>query len=120
MDFFRQAKSVRLISHKDRYLIAEEDRETIYQDTEPISQSSEKSTKNAVWLVEFVEGKDFIRLKSCFDTYLTASSIPLLPGVGEKGSSNIANLLRSCNRMGTLEGWNASEAEIILGQLFAP
>ncbi|KAL0462167.1 UNVERIFIED_CONTAM: hypothetical protein Slati_0104300 [Sesamum latifolium] len=84
MDLFRQAKSVRLISHKDRYLIAEEDGETIYQDTEPISQSSEKSAKNAVWIVEFVEGKDFIRLKSCFDTYLTASSTPLLPGVTGK------------------------------------
>lgn len=77
MDLFLRAKSIRLISHKDKYLVAEEDRVTI-------SQGSDGSAKNALWIVEFVEGKDCIRLKSCFGTYLTASSTPFLPGVTGK------------------------------------
>ncbi|KAI3462451.1 hypothetical protein Pfo_019114 [Paulownia fortunei] len=84
MELFRNAKSVRLISHKDKYLVAEDDEETISQDHESISQEHKRSAKKAVWTVEFVEGKDFIRLKSCFGTYLTASSVPFLPGVTGK------------------------------------
>lgn len=77
MDLFLKAKSIRLITHKDKYLVAEEDRVTI-------SQGREKSAKNAIWEVELVEGKDCIRLKSCFGTYLTASSTPFIPGVTGK------------------------------------
>ncbi|KAL0378174.1 UNVERIFIED_CONTAM: hypothetical protein Sradi_3122900 [Sesamum radiatum] len=77
MDLFRKAKTVRLISHKDKYLVAEEDCLTV-------SQDRDGSTKNAVWTVEFVEGKNCIRLLSCYGTYLTASSIPFLPGVTGK------------------------------------
>ncbi|KAI3451644.1 hypothetical protein Pfo_008309 [Paulownia fortunei] len=77
MDLFVKAKSIRLVSHKDKYLVAEEDRVTI-------SLSRDGSAKNALWTVEFVEGKNCIRLKSCFGTYLTASSIPFLPGVTGK------------------------------------
>ncbi|KAL0449897.1 UNVERIFIED_CONTAM: hypothetical protein Slati_1546100 [Sesamum latifolium] len=77
MDLFRKAKTVRLISHKDKYLVAEEDCLTV-------SQDRDGSTKNAVWTVEFVEGKNCIRLQSCYGTYLTASSIPFLPGVTGK------------------------------------
>ncbi|KAL8044994.1 hypothetical protein ABFS82_08G083800 [Erythranthe guttata] len=78
MDLFLKAKSIRLITHKDKYLIAEEDRSTI-------SQGRDKSAPNAVWEVEFVQGgKDAIRLKSCFNTYLTASCTPFLPGVTGK------------------------------------
>ncbi|PIN11020.1 hypothetical protein CDL12_16390 [Handroanthus impetiginosus] len=78
MDIFRKAKSVRLISYKDKCLIAEEDRETVIQ------SDSERSSEKAIWTVELIEGKDFIRLKSCFGTYLTASSIPFLPRVTGK------------------------------------
>ncbi|KAK6152939.1 hypothetical protein DH2020_012578 [Rehmannia glutinosa] len=77
MEFFLKAKSVKLISHKDKYLVAHDDHETICQE-------ERFSATNAVWTVEFVEGKDFIRLKSCFGTYLTASSQPFLPGVTGK------------------------------------
>ncbi|PIN20646.1 hypothetical protein CDL12_06664 [Handroanthus impetiginosus] len=77
MDIFLKAKTIRLISHKDKYLKAEEDRVTI-------SLSRDGSAKNTIWIVEFVEGKDCIQLKSCFGTYLTASSLPFLPGVTGK------------------------------------
>ncbi|GFP92826.1 hypothetical protein PHJA_001426900 [Phtheirospermum japonicum] len=77
MDLFLKAKTIRLISHKDKYLTAEEDRLTI-------GQSRDGSYKNAIWSVEFVEEKNCIRLESCYGTYLTASSIPFLPGVTAK------------------------------------
>ncbi|KAL3844802.1 hypothetical protein ACJIZ3_002205 [Penstemon smallii] len=77
MDLFLKAKSVRLRSYDDKYLVADEDRETI-------SQDRNGPAKNTLWTVEFVEGEDYIRLKSCFGTYLTASNIPFLPGVTGK------------------------------------
>ncbi|KAK6125546.1 hypothetical protein DH2020_040709 [Rehmannia glutinosa] len=77
MDLFLKAQSIRLVSHEDKYLVAEEDRLTI-------TLGRDRSAKNAIWTVEFVEGKECIRLKSCFGTYLTASSIPFLPGVTAK------------------------------------
>ncbi|KAG8383921.1 hypothetical protein BUALT_Bualt04G0064300 [Buddleja alternifolia] len=64
-------------SRKDKYLVAEEDRLTI-------TQGRDGSSENAVWIVEFVEGKDCVRLKSCFGTYLTASNTPFVPGVTGK------------------------------------
>ncbi|KAL8477356.1 hypothetical protein ACS0TY_029597 [Phlomoides rotata] len=65
------------MTYKDRYLMAEDDRVTI-------THGGDRSAKNAVWVVEFVEEKESIRLRSCFGTYLTASSIPFLPGVTGK------------------------------------
>ena len=77
MDLFRNAKSLRLISYRDKYLVAEEDHEGV-------NQEEEGQKKSAIWYVELVEGKNLIRLKSCFGTYLTASSALLLPGVSAK------------------------------------
>ncbi|KAL3813130.1 hypothetical protein ACJIZ3_014398 [Penstemon smallii] len=77
MDLFVKAKSVRLRSYKDKYLIAEEDRENI-------NQTRDGSSKNAIWIVELVDQKECIRLRSCFGTYLTASNIPFIPGVSGK------------------------------------
>lgn len=77
MDIFQKASTIRLISHSDRFLIADEDNVTI-------SQGGDRSAPNAIWAVEIVEGKDSVRLKSCYGTYLTASPSPILPGVTGK------------------------------------
>ncbi|KAL6520001.1 hypothetical protein OROHE_017144 [Orobanche hederae] len=77
MDLFMRAKTIRLTSHKDKYLVAEEDRSTI-------TLGRDRSAKNAIWTIEIINRKDCIRFKSCFGTYLTASSIQFIPGVTAK------------------------------------
>ncbi|XP_057827555.2 uncharacterized protein LOC131038954 [Cryptomeria japonica] len=77
MEFFSKAKTVRLRSHHDKYLWAEEDEETVSQDRDGAS-------KNAKWRVEFVQGSPLIRLKSCYNYYLTATDIPFLLGMTGK------------------------------------
>ncbi|KAG6758952.1 hypothetical protein POTOM_035415 [Populus tomentosa] len=75
MDFFNKAKAVRLRSHHDKYLLAEDDEESVIQDRDG-------SSKTARWIVELVPGSDFIiRLKSCYGKYLTASNQPFLLGM---------------------------------------
>uniref|UniRef100_A0A5B7AT17 DUF569 domain-containing protein n=2 Tax=Davidia involucrata TaxID=16924 RepID=A0A5B7AT17_DAVIN len=74
MELFQKAKTVRLRSHHDKYLIAEDDEENVCQDRDGES-------KNAHWTVEFVNGDNFLRFKSCYGKYLTASNMPFLPGV---------------------------------------
>ncbi|KGN51868.1 uncharacterized protein LOC105434385 [Cucumis sativus] len=77
MDFFRNAKTVRLRSHHDKYLVADDDQDTVNQDRNG-------SSKTARWSVEFVSGansESFIRLKSCYGKYLTASNQPFLLGM---------------------------------------
>lgn len=77
MEFFQKAKMVRLKSYHDKYLLAEDDEETV-------SQDRHGSRKNAKWTVEIHDTGDVIRLKSCFNKYLTASNLPLLLGVTGK------------------------------------
>ncbi|KAJ6981119.1 hypothetical protein NC653_024494 [Populus alba x Populus x berolinensis] len=75
MDFFNKAKAVRLRSHHEKYLLAEDDEESVIQDRDG-------SSKTARWIVELVPGSDFIiRLKSCYGKYLTASNQPFLLGM---------------------------------------
>lgn len=75
MDLFHSAKAVRLRSHHDKYLLAEEDEESVTQDRNG-------SSKNARWAVEFVpNSSSIIRLKSCYNKYLTASNQPFLLGM---------------------------------------
>ena len=75
MDFFRHAKAVRLRSHHSKYLLAEDDEETVTQDRNG-------SSKSARWLVEYVpEYDNIVRLKSCYGKYLTASNHPFLLGM---------------------------------------
>ncbi|OMO51652.1 hypothetical protein CCACVL1_29668 [Corchorus capsularis] len=75
MDLFHNAKAVRLRSHHDKYLLAEEDEESVTQDRNG-------SSKNARWFVEFVPGhQNIIRLKSSYNKYLTASNQPFLLGM---------------------------------------
>ncbi|XP_075656703.1 uncharacterized protein LOC142626882 [Castanea sativa] len=77
MDLFRNAKAVRLRSHHDKYLVAEEDQVSVTQER----NGSSTSSKRAWWTVEFVKGtQSIIRLKSCYNKYLTASNHPFLFG----------------------------------------
>ncbi|KAK9292836.1 hypothetical protein L1049_020816 [Liquidambar formosana] len=67
MDLFQNAKAVRLRSQHNEYLRAEEDEKTV-------TRHRDGSSKNARWTVEFVpNSSNVIRLKSCFNKYLTAS-----------------------------------------------
>ncbi|RZC79970.1 hypothetical protein C5167_042545 [Papaver somniferum] len=80
MELFRSAKTVRLRSHHDKYLLAEDDQESVCQDRNG-------TCKNARWTVEFVDGigiDSVIRLKSCYGKYLTATDIPKFIGVTGK------------------------------------
>ncbi|KAL3508983.1 hypothetical protein ACH5RR_028384 [Cinchona calisaya] len=72
MELFQKAKTVRLRSYRDKYLTAADDEESVIQDRDG-------STKNSIWTVEFVEGRDLLRFISCYGKYLTASNIPLVP-----------------------------------------
>ncbi|KAI3813187.1 hypothetical protein L1987_17905 [Smallanthus sonchifolius] len=78
MDFFHGAKAVRLQSHHNKYLVADEDEETV-------RQSRNASSSKARWTVEFVDGNpNAIRLKSCHGLYLTATNVPFLLGMTGK------------------------------------
>ncbi|XP_047317088.1 uncharacterized protein LOC124920611 [Impatiens glandulifera] len=75
MEFFRKAKSVRLRSHHDKFLLADDDKVTVCQDRHG-------TCKAAKWIVELVDGCDtVIRLKSCYGRYLTAADDQFLLGV---------------------------------------
>lgn len=89
MEFFRRAKTVRLKGHHKKYLIAEEDEESV-------TQGRDGSSKAARWTVEFLEDESFIRLKSCFGKYLTASNSPFLLGMtGNKVTQSLPRRLDS-------------------------
>ncbi|KAL8150192.1 hypothetical protein V2J09_020000 [Rumex salicifolius] len=96
MDFFANAKSVRLRSHHDKYLTADDDEESVVQDRNA-------SSRNARWSVEFVSGSNnnsdrptLVRLKSRYGKYLTASDQPFLLGMaGRKVVQSLPNRLDS-------------------------
>ncbi|XVF44142.1 hypothetical protein PTKIN_Ptkin02bG0097100 [Pterospermum kingtungense] len=90
MDLFLNAKAVRLRSHHDKYLLAEEDEESVTQDRKG-------SSKNARWTVEFVPGSpNIIRLKSTYNRYLTSSNQPFLLGMtGRKVTQTLPRRLDS-------------------------
>ncbi|KAJ0667354.1 putative actin-crosslinking [Helianthus annuus] len=91
MDFFRNAKTVRLRSHHDKYLLADSDRENVSQDRK------RTTTKEAIWTVEFVPGfNNVIRLKSTYGKYLTASEDQKIMGVsGRKVVQTLPQKLNS-------------------------
>lgn len=67
MEFFNKARTVRLKSHHDKYLVADDDEVTV-------RQQRNGSSRKARWTVEFVDDNShFIRLKSCYGGYLSAS-----------------------------------------------
>ncbi|KAJ9683572.1 hypothetical protein PVL29_019235 [Vitis rotundifolia] len=74
MEFFNNAKAIRLRSHLNKYLVATDDEETV-------RQSRTGSSRQARWAVEFVPDKaNVIRLKGCYGRYLTASDEAFLLG----------------------------------------
>lgn len=78
MEFFTKAKAIRLRSHLDKYLLADENKEVV-------RQSRQKSSQKTKWIIEFVDGNNqVIRLKSCFGKYLTATDKPFLLGMTGK------------------------------------
>ena len=69
---------MKLRSHLDKYLVADDDGETI-------RQSRNGSTRRARWLVELVQDrKGFIRLKTLDGRYLTASDLHFILGMTGK------------------------------------
>lgn len=77
MELFQNAKAVRFRSVKDRYLVAETDQETVTQDRDGTNNKS-------VWTVESGNDENFIRFKSCYGTYLAATSTTFVPWVAGK------------------------------------
>ncbi|KAJ8750251.1 hypothetical protein K2173_014166 [Erythroxylum novogranatense] len=89
MEFFQRAKSVRLRSHHDKYLLADEDQENV-------SQDRHGTIRNAKWTVEIVDKANVVRLKSCYGKYLTASNMPFLLGMqGKKVTQTLPRRLDS-------------------------
>ncbi|XP_010556261.1 PREDICTED: uncharacterized protein LOC104825599 isoform X2 [Tarenaya hassleriana] len=76
MEFFLKAKAVRLRSHHDKFLTADDDEESV-------TQERNGSALAARWSVEPVSATgagNLLRLKSCYGKYLTASNKPFLLG----------------------------------------
>ena len=74
MEFFHNAKAVRMRNLHEKYLMADEDEETV-------TQERNGSDKRARWTVEPVRGSfEVIRLRSCYGSYLTASKERFLLG----------------------------------------
>ncbi|KAF5788835.1 putative actin-crosslinking [Helianthus annuus] len=76
MELFEKAKTIRLRSIKDKYMIADDDEQTV-------SQDRDGSNEKAEWEV-FPTGEKYIRFKSCYGKYLMASNTPFLQGVKGK------------------------------------
>ncbi|KAL6638061.1 hypothetical protein ACP70R_025633 [Stipagrostis hirtigluma subsp. patula] len=75
MEVFARAKAVRLKSHHDKFLYADEDELHVTQDRNGASP-------NARWAVEHVpHSPGVLRLRSRYGRYLTASNEPFLLGV---------------------------------------
>lgn len=78
MEFFNTARAVKLRSHLDKYLVADDNMESV-------RQSRNGTSRKARWTVELVENKRHaIRLKSCHGLYLTATDLPFLLGMTGK------------------------------------
>ncbi|CAH9115295.1 unnamed protein product, partial [Cuscuta europaea] len=76
MEIFQKAKAVRLRSHLNKYLVADDDQQHTRQSRRG------GASKKGRWCVEFVEGSSqLIRLKSCHGRYLMASDVALLLGM---------------------------------------
>ncbi|XP_023765554.1 uncharacterized protein LOC111914042 [Lactuca sativa] len=105
MEFFKNAKVVRLRSHLNKFLVAGDDEKTVLQ-------SRNGFPRNEEWTVERVEGKKHvIRLKNCSSgKYLTPSDEPFLTGLtGNKVVQNI-----QANKLDTSIEWEPiKEGELV-------
>ncbi|KAL8196510.1 hypothetical protein R6Q57_024805 [Mikania cordata] len=93
MDLLRKAKVIRLRSHHGKFLHANKDQESV-------SQGRDGTAINNCWTIEFVDDTpdniSIIRLKSCYDKYLTASDQPFLFGLtGKKVLQSVPSRLDS-------------------------
>ncbi|KAL8267483.1 hypothetical protein R6Q59_004827 [Mikania micrantha] len=93
MDLLRNAKVIRLRSHHGKFLHANKDQESV-------SQDRDGTDINNCWTIEFVDDTpdniSIIRLKSCYDKYLTASDQPFLFGLtGKKVLQSVPSRLDS-------------------------
>ncbi|XP_050380003.1 uncharacterized protein LOC126797411 [Argentina anserina] len=77
MEFFKQARVIRLRSHHDKYLLAEDDQESVCQDRDG-------TVRNARWTVELTQTGTALRFKSVYGKYLTASNMPFRLGLRGK------------------------------------
>lgn len=77
MEFFGKTKVVKLRSHMNKYLVADEDGEKVHQ-------SRSGSGRRAAWTVEPVKNNHRVRFKSCHGKYLTATETPFLLGMTGK------------------------------------
>ncbi|KAJ0242758.1 Actin cross-linking protein [Hirschfeldia incana] len=94
MEFFHNAKAVRMRNVHEKYLVADEDEETVTQDRIG-------SDKRARWTVEPVRGSfEVIRLKSCYGNYLTASNERFL-----LGATGRKVVLSKPDRLGSFVEW---------------
>ncbi|KAJ4889720.1 Uncharacterized protein Rs2_29468 [Raphanus sativus] len=104
MELFSKGKAVKLLSHHNMFLLADEDQKTI-------RQSRNRYSRLAIWTVETVVGMPkLIRLRSCHGTYLTASSKPFLLGMtGEKVTqTQSSNNPMDCQTQWEPEGYGVS------------
>lgn len=76
MEIFHNAKTVRLRSHHDKFLVADDDKESVVQDR----HGGSRRARWTVELVKSVDGLCLIRFKSCYDKYLTATDEHFLLG----------------------------------------
>ncbi|XP_010415658.1 PREDICTED: uncharacterized protein LOC104701635 [Camelina sativa] len=75
MELFANGTAVRLRSCHEKYIYAVDDEKTV-------RQSSDGTSRQSIWTVEMVPRKPkFIRLKSCYGKYLTASESSFLLGM---------------------------------------
>ncbi|KAG7589575.1 hypothetical protein ISN44_As07g018360 [Arabidopsis suecica] len=75
MELFTKGTAVRLRSCHEKYIYAVDDEKTV-------RQSSDGKSRQSLWTVEMVPRKPkFIRLKSCYGKYLTASESSFLLGM---------------------------------------
>ncbi|KAL2559592.1 Actin cross-linking protein [Forsythia ovata] len=111
MDLFQNAKEVRLKSVHGKYLTAEEDEESV-------TQHRSGSSNNAKWTVEFVENSDnIIRLKSCYNKYLTSSNKPFLLGMtGRKVLQTLPGRLDSSVEWEPIKEGNSVKLKTRYGQ----
>ncbi|KAI5316959.1 hypothetical protein L3X38_036666 [Prunus dulcis] len=75
MEFFNTTKAVKLRSHLDKYLVADDNQESV-------RQSRNGASRKARWTVELVDNKSHVvRLKSCHGLYLASADHPFLLGM---------------------------------------
>lgn len=84
MDILKNNMIIRLKNGKDKYVIAE-------QDEESVIKCRDGSTKNAQWTVE-VNDNESLYLKSCYGKYLTALNMPSIPGIVAKNLKVVQTL----------------------------